>query len=283
MILKGWKDIAKYLGCGVRTVQRWEVLGLPVRRPGGRPTVVVLSDDLDAWVRSESLQAHRHQFSPQNGDVSPRFKQRILMVDDDEKLLIKLSSLLSREGYELRTARDGFEALSAMRDSAPDLLISDLEMPNMSGFELLSVVRRRFPGVSVIVMSDEFTPASAAMVLCDQHIEKGSNARTKLVASVRQLLSHSPLRAQPARIDKAPVWFPARTSGYIVLTCPNCLRSFPLMTGAAVIGKDAALACDHCGSEVIYHIEDSVLPIADDLRKINQPVRERRHGPESEN
>ena len=172
MILKGWKDIAKYLGCGVRTVQRWEVLGLPVRRPGGRPTVVVLSDDLDAWVRSESLQAHRHQFSPQNGDVSPRFKQRILMVDDDEKLLIKLSSLLSREGYELRTARDGFEALSAMRDSAPDLLISDLEMPNMSGFELLSVVRRRFPGVSVIVMSDEFTPASAAMVLCDQHIEK---------------------------------------------------------------------------------------------------------------
>jgi hypothetical protein len=36
MILKGWKDIAKYLGCGVRTVQRWEKLGLPVRRPAHR-------------------------------------------------------------------------------------------------------------------------------------------------------------------------------------------------------------------------------------------------------
>ena len=284
MILKGWKDIAKYLGCGIRTVQRWQVLGLPVRRPAHRrrSAVVAVSEDLDAWLRSEPGQAAIHHSSEHKGDASPRFKYRILIADDDERLLITLSALLSREGYEVRTARDGFEALSIMRDSVPDLLISDLAMPLMSGFELLSVVRRRFPSLTVIVFSGEFTPAVAPVLLCDKHIQKGPNSRTKLVMSVQQLLSHSPLRAQPAKIE-APVWLPRPRNGHIILTCPSCLRSFPLMTRNAVIGKDSVIACDHCGAEVKYHIDDSVLPIADDLREINQRSRERRRVRESEN
>ncbi|MGE5734164.1 MAG: response regulator [Acidobacteriota bacterium] len=170
----------------------------------------------------------RGHSSEHKGDASPRFKYRILIADDDEKLLITLSALLSREGYEVRTARDGFEALSIMRDSVPDLLISDLAMPLMSGFELLSVVRRRFPSLTVIVFSGEFTPAVAPVLLCDKHIQKGQNSRTKLVTSVQQL------------------------------TCPSCLRSFPLTTRNAVIRKDSVIACDHCGAEVKYHIDDSV-------------------------
>jgi CheY-like chemotaxis protein len=215
MILKGWKEIAKYLGVGVRTVQRWEVLGLPVRRPSRRrrSAVVAVRADLDSWLRSAPGQASVRQVPEQKADVSPRFKQRILIADDDERLLITISALLSRENYEVRTARDGFEALSVMRDSLPELLISDLEMPNMSGFELLSVVRRRFPRVTVIVFSDEFRPAMAPVLLCDQYLQKGRNSRTKLVAAAEQLLSHSPLRAQPAKIDKAPVWFPRATKG----------------------------------------------------------------------
>jgi CheY-like chemotaxis protein len=282
MILKGWKDIAKYLGCGVRTVQRWEGrLGLPVRRPsrGPRSAVVALTKDLDAWLRSDSSSRDTPEHK---GDLSRRFQYRILIVDHDEKSLVTLSTVLMRETYEVRTARDGFEALAIMRDSVPDLLISDLEMPNMSGFELLGVVRRRFPGLTVIVFSGDFTPAIAPAILCDQHIEKGPNARTMLVASVRRLLSHSPLRAQPAKTVEGAVWLPKPTNGYIVLTCTSCLRSFPLMRRNVEIGKDAAIACDHCGAEVKYHITDSALPIADDLKKINQHLRQRRH-PQSEN
>ena len=75
MILKGWKDIAKYLGCGIRTVQRWQVLGLPVRRPAHRrrSAVVAVSEDLDAWLRSEPGQAAIHHSSEHKGDASPRF------------------------------------------------------------------------------------------------------------------------------------------------------------------------------------------------------------------
>jgi phage shock protein A len=50
-ILNGWKEVAAFLGRGVRTVQRWEVLGLPVHRPHGRTrsAVVASSDELAAW------------------------------------------------------------------------------------------------------------------------------------------------------------------------------------------------------------------------------------------
>lgn len=53
MILNGWKEIARYLGRGVRTVQRWEEFGLPIRRPNGsrRSEVVAASEELDAWVQ----------------------------------------------------------------------------------------------------------------------------------------------------------------------------------------------------------------------------------------
>ena len=54
MILSGWKEIAQYTGRGVRTVQRWEHFGLPVRRPGGhlRSAVSATSEDIDTWLRT---------------------------------------------------------------------------------------------------------------------------------------------------------------------------------------------------------------------------------------
>ena len=54
MILNGWKEIANYIGRGVRTVQRWEGLGLPVRRPNARlrSAVVTDSEELDRWLAS---------------------------------------------------------------------------------------------------------------------------------------------------------------------------------------------------------------------------------------
>jgi len=54
VVLNSWKEIARYVGRGVRTVQRWESLGLPARRPHGksRSAVVAITDELDAWLRS---------------------------------------------------------------------------------------------------------------------------------------------------------------------------------------------------------------------------------------
>ncbi|HYL95447.1 MAG TPA: response regulator, partial [Terriglobales bacterium] len=68
---------------------------------------------------------------------------------------MRCSDALQGEGFEVITARNGFEALNVLRGARPDVLITELNLPHMSGFELLSVVRRRFPLLSVIATSGE--------------------------------------------------------------------------------------------------------------------------------
>ena len=268
MILKGWKDIAKYLGCGVRTVQRWEKLGMPVRRPskGERSAVMAITEELAAWLKGRP-RADGFLSSDAVTSQSRHFHHRILLADDDEALLVTLGARLSDEGYDTRTSRDGFEALAVMREGAPDLLVSDLKMPNMSGFELLSVVRRRFPSVAVIAYTGEFVPAANPSLLCDKLIVKSRNSNFELLDAIRDLLSQSPLRTQPAKMLAAPAWIPRSINGYFVLTCCDCLRSFSVLTRDGIIGEDAVAKCFHCGVDVKYHLDDSVLPIQDDLKE----------------
>jgi two-component SAPR family response regulator len=67
-----------------------------------------------------------------------------------------LSAVLEQAGYVVDVAEDGFEALKRMQHRMPDLVITDLRMPNMNGFELLSVIRKRFPELPTIAISGEF-------------------------------------------------------------------------------------------------------------------------------
>jgi CheY-like chemotaxis protein len=83
-------------------------------------------------------------------------KQQILVVDDEQSVRNSLALILKAAGYVVSTATDGFDALLQMRRAIPDVIISDLNMPNMSGFEFLSVVRRRFPEISVIAASGAY-------------------------------------------------------------------------------------------------------------------------------
>lgn len=57
----------------------------------------------------------------------------------------------------VRPAADGFAALQEMRTDNPDVLLSDLYMPGMSGFELLAIVRHQFPAIRVVAMSSAFS------------------------------------------------------------------------------------------------------------------------------
>lgn len=77
---------------------------------------------------------------------------RILAVDDDERILNFLRSKLRASGYEVLTARNGLEALAQVRDQEPDLLVLDLVMPGMDGFQMLKELRT-FSGAPVIILS----------------------------------------------------------------------------------------------------------------------------------
>ena len=92
--------------------------------------------------------------------MMPMEKVKLLIVDDDPSIRMSLSQILIASGNSVRSAVDGFSALIEIRQEAPEILLSDLNMPGMSGFELLSVVRQRFPAIQVIAMSARF-PAMA--------------------------------------------------------------------------------------------------------------------------
>ncbi len=66
-------------------------------------------------------------------------QSRLLVVDDEPLMRQMMSDLLVSRGYEVLTAQDGFDALSQLKSRLPDLIISDLKMPRMSGFELLAI------------------------------------------------------------------------------------------------------------------------------------------------
>jgi CheY-like chemotaxis protein len=81
----------------------------------------------------------------------------LVVVDDNPVLVSVLSEIFKERGYTVRTATDGFAVLETIRNRIPDILMSDLNMPRMSGFELLSIVRRRFPTIAVIAMSGAYS------------------------------------------------------------------------------------------------------------------------------
>ena len=104
-------------------------------------------------------------------------------------------------------AKDGFDALAQMRGALPDLILTDLKMPNMSGFEFLSVVRRRFPQIPTIAISGEYQPPVEELgVLADAFLAKPHMPK-ELFAKIAELLGDAPPRPAIKR-DRAPVWVP---------------------------------------------------------------------------
>ena len=87
----------------------------------------------------------------------PDRKTRILIVEDDIQIRHLLCAVFEQCGYIVWPAKDGFAALEAMRAESPDVVLSDLHMPGMSGFELLPIIRRQFPSTRVVAMSSAFT------------------------------------------------------------------------------------------------------------------------------
>ena len=124
--------------------------------------------------------------------MSNPLKHRILVVDDEESIRLVFAQLLRREGYEVTTAENGFDALLQLKHFQPDVIISDLNMPKMSGFEFLSVVRRRFPNISVIASSGAYgSKVVPTGVLADAFYAKGHGNVRGLLRTISEMTSQS--------------------------------------------------------------------------------------------
>lgn len=113
---------------------------------------------------------------------------RVLIVDDEPAIRTLMSRVLAGPGYRVRSAEDGFSALAEIRNEIPNIILSDLNMPGMSGFELISVVRRRYPSIMVIAMSGTFSGDEASSgIAANAFYQKGCGAAS-LLKMIKDLL-----------------------------------------------------------------------------------------------
>lgn len=132
----------------------------------------------------------------------PDLKASILIVEDEEPIRTSLAEILKVLGHRVRCAADGIAALVEINQEIPEILLSDLNMPGMSGFELLPLVRLQFPIVRVIAMSGAFCGHQVPDgVTADAFYEKG-NSLAGLLESIECL--HNPNR-QSSRAPE-PLW-----------------------------------------------------------------------------
>jgi len=177
-------------------------------------------------------------------------KAKLLVVDDEPSTLDLFRQIFVGLGHPVRVAEDGFSALEQIREEVPDILLSDLNMPGMSGFELLSVVRRRIPNIYVIATSGAFSGDTVPHgIAADAFHEKATG-----LGGLFDIVKTAPLASTHIRAGSnasTPIWIsPSRSSessrADVLITCPECLRAFSLSVGAAdfVIHEANCVYCD---------------------------------------
>jgi two-component system, OmpR family, KDP operon response regulator KdpE len=113
-------------------------------------------------------------------------RSRILVVDDETQISRVLKTTLNSQGYEVKTASNGEAGFNAIADWLPDLLITDLSMPGMSGIELCRAVRERsnIPIIVLSVRGEEKTKIEALDAGADDYVTKPFSIN-ELLARVR--------------------------------------------------------------------------------------------------
>ena len=175
-------------------------------------------------------------------------KKNILLVDDEPSIRFLLRAVLEQAGYAVEVAEDGFIALRKMQQSAPDLVITDMRMPNMNGFELLSVIRTRFPELPTIAISGEFLAVHIEEgSLADAFFQKGNYSMPEFLGKISDLLGRPVKRG--AKPHPSPVWAPTGDAP-VMLTCTTCLRSFPIDPCEGPAPYPKQMDCIFCGIEL---------------------------------
>ena len=187
----------------------------------------------------------------------------LLIVEDEPDTRYLLTQIFTMRNFTVRSAEDGFSALQMIRSCAPDILLSDLNMPGMSGFELLSVVRRLYPQIHVIATSGAYSGTNVPKgIAADSFHEKASG-----LASLFQLMDMAALLGHTSFFSQrtpTPLWIDLESrmpfeSNHVLLNCPACLRPFR-QTIEEIDAEIRETTCRFCGSKVDYAIALAIKP-----------------------
>ncbi|RLC70614.1 MAG: DNA-binding response regulator [Chloroflexi bacterium] len=127
--------------------------------------------------------------------------KKILLVDDDPTLVEGLSYSLKREGYEVAVAADGLRALECVREEQPDLVILDIMLPQLDGFEVCRILRAAGAKVPILMLTAKTEEVGKAVGLelgADDYFTKPFGLR-ELVARIRALLRRAQMVKEAAQ------------------------------------------------------------------------------------
>ena len=127
-----------------------------------------------------------------------RQRRKVLLVDDEPRLLDAVRMNLELEGFEVFEAHDGFEALEQVRKVLPDLVVLDVMMPRMDGFETLSELRRfsNVPVVMLTVKADDSDVVRGLERGADDYVGKPFSQQV-LLSRIKAVLRRAEAAAQP--------------------------------------------------------------------------------------
>ena len=161
---------------------------------------VVIILDLPAMIRSQSNIEYQQAIALDAIVAEKRHDQelrtkRILVVDDSVTVRKVTTRLLERNGFEVFTAKDGVDAIATLQDHVPDLMLLDIEMPRMDGFEVASVVRhdsrlKHLPIIMITSRTGDKHRNRALSIGVNEYLGKPFQ-EDKLLANIEKLLAGS--------------------------------------------------------------------------------------------
>lgn len=139
------------------------------------------------------------------GDTTFAMKEKVLVVEDDATLRETLVYNLTREGYDVSAARDGHNAVAAAREKAPDVIILDVMLPGIDGFEVCRVLRQEMsaPILMLTARDDEVDKVVGLEVGADDYMTKPFSMR-ELMARVKALLRRVRLIREEVAAEQQP-------------------------------------------------------------------------------
>jgi two-component system KDP operon response regulator KdpE len=133
-------------------------------------------------------------------------RHRILVVDDEPRMIRFIQMNLELEGYQVSEAANGFEALNKVRDELPDLIILDVMMPDMDGFETLRLLREisQVPIIMLTVKADESDKVKGLELGADDYVTKPFSPKelsSRVKAVLRRTETPAPVEKSLLKID----------------------------------------------------------------------------------